>query len=47
MKKDNHSSLELYRHKIFRMVSVGVLDDRISAAYDAVSIAAQEGNGLW
>ena len=40
MKKDNHSSLELYRHKIFRMVSVGVLDDRISAAYDAVSIAA-------
>lgn len=40
MKKENHSSLELYRHKIFRMVSVGVLDDRLSAAYDAVSIAA-------
>ena len=40
MKKENNSALELYRHKIFRMVSVGVLDDRLSAAYDAVSIAA-------
>lgn len=40
MKKERQRKFILFRQKIFRMVSVGVLDDHTSAAYDAVSIAA-------
>lgn len=39
MKKEHQPGFGLFRQKIFRMISVGVLDDPVSAAYDAVSIA--------
>ena len=40
MKKEKQRSYQLFRQRILRMVSVGVLDDRLSAAYDALSLAA-------
>ena len=40
MKKERQRSYQLFRQRILRMVSVGVLDDRLSAAYDALSLAA-------
>ena len=40
MSKNNQHGFTEFRQKIYRMVSVGVLDDRLSAAYDVISIAA-------
>lgn len=40
MKKEKDQQLSLFRQRLFRIVSVGVLDDPASAGYDALSIAA-------
>ena len=40
MKKDNLSGLARLRQRIFRMVSVGVVDDPINGSYDIISTLA-------
>ena len=40
MKKDNLSTLARLRQRVFRMVSVGVVDDPINGSYDIISTLA-------
>ena len=40
MKKNKRRSLALLRQRVFRMVSIGVLDDTISRSYDVISSLA-------
>ena len=40
MKKNSRHSLAALRQRIFRMVSIGVLDDTISRSYDVISSLA-------
>ena len=40
MKKLNRKLLPAFRRRVFRMVSVGVVDDPINACYDIVSTLA-------
>ena len=40
MKKEEYRGFELFRQKLFRIVSGGVSGDPGSAAYDVISIAA-------
>ena len=44
MKKNSNEPWLAVRAKIFRMVSVGVIDEPVNQAYDAISIIALVAN---
>ena len=46
MKKNSNEAWPAVRAKIFRMVSVGVIDEPVNQAYDAISIIALLANLL-